>query len=235
MNHTIEQHFQVDYHYQILFTQQLFNPANQLLVEVITRQGKRKPAKVAVVVDAGVATTHPNLVREIEAFCQHNEADLQLSLPPLVVTGGESTKNTFQEVERVLELINDGKIDRHAFVIAIGGGAVLDMAGFAAGIGHRGIGIIRVPTTVLAQNDAGVGVKNSINYFGKKNFLGTFAPPIAVINDASFLATLDDRQWRAGISEAIKVALIKDLDFFEWIEENAGRLANRELESMQYL
>lgn len=112
---------------------------------------------------------------------------------------------------------------------------MLDMVGFAAAIAHRGIRHIRIPTTVLSQNDSGVGVKNGINAYGKKNFLGTFSPPAAVINDLAFLETLDDRDWRSGISEAIKVALIKDKGFFQWIVENAPALAERDMDAMSYL
>lgn len=235
MTKTIKQEFSIAYQYQIYFTEALFASSNTLLVDIMEQTDNRLPAKLGVVVDAGVAQHHPKLVQQIIDYSQQHNAKISLCGAPLVVPGGEDSKNTFQYVNEVLELINAEQIDRHAFIMAIGGGAVLDMVGFAAAIGHRGIGIIRVPTTVLSQNDSGVGVKNSINYFGKKNFLGTFAPPIAVINDAQFLSTLDDRQWRGGISEAIKVALIKDLDFFEWIEEHAVALANRSLEPMQYL
>jgi 3-dehydroquinate synthase len=206
-----------------------------MLPEILKSSGTGKSVKTVVVMDDGVAAHHPLLTEEISAFFTVHAASLSLCAAPLLVTGGEATKNSLTDVEKVLHLINDAKVDRHAFIIAIGGGAVLDMVGFAASIGHRGIGIIRVPTTVLSQNDSGVGVKNSVNFFGKKNFLGTFAPPVAVINDSDFLLTLDDRHWRAGISEAIKVALIKDRRFFEWIETNVSRLSNREMEPMQYL
>src|SRR5690606_2130347 len=131
--------------------------------------------------------------------------------------------------------INDNRICRHSFVIAIGGGAVIDMVGYAAAIAHRGVKLIRIPTTVLSQNDSAVGVKNSINIFGKKNFLGTFAPPYAIINDHFFLTTLEQRDWISGIAEAIKVALIKDDVFFADIEKNCEKLRDREMEAMQYL
>src|SRR6187402_1345070 len=108
---------------------------------------------------------------------------------------------------------------------AVGGGAVLDAAGFAAAIFHRGVRHIRCPTTVLAQADSGVGVKNAINAFGLKNLLGTFAPPFAVINDSAFLDKLPARDKRAGIAEAVKVALIRDADFFTWLEAEAEALA----------
>jgi 3-dehydroquinate synthase len=112
---------------------------------------------------------------------------------------------------------------------------VLDVSGYAAAVSHRGIRHIRIPTTVLSQNDSGIGVKNGINYFGKKNFLGTFSPPVAVFNDDIFLTTLSDRNWRSGIAEAIKVALIKNADFFGWLEKNSDQLVERNMEAMNYL
>jgi 3-dehydroquinate synthase len=109
---------------------------------------------------------------------------------------------------------------------------MLDMVGYASAIAHRGVKHIRIPTTVLSQNDSGVGVKNGVNFHGKKNFLGTFAPPVAVFNDSFFLTTLSDRDWRSGIAEAIKVALIKDLPFFDWLENNVKSLAERNEKAM---
>jgi 3-dehydroquinate synthase len=120
-------------------------------------------------------------------------------------------------------------------VAAIGGGAVLDVVGYAAATAHRGIRLIRIPTTVLAQDDSAVGVKNGVNAFGKKNFLGTFAPPFAVINDVGFLATLSDRDWRSGISEAIKVAIVRDPAFFAAIEADAAKLVARDAAAMERL
>jgi 3-dehydroquinate synthase len=138
-------------------------------------------------------------------------------------------------LDKVLDAIHQHGIDRQSFVIAIGGGALLDMVGYASSISHRGIRHIRIPTTVLSQNDSGIGVKNSINAFGKKNYFGCFTPPFAVLNDFEFLKTLDDRDWRGGISEAIKVALIKDETFFRLIVQNASALAQREMLPMQQL
>ena len=155
--------------------------------------------------------------------------------PILVVQGGEESKNDLKEFQKVLDLVNEAGIDRQSYIIAIGGGAVLDMVGFAASIAHRGVKHIRIPTTVLAQNDSGVGVKNGINAFGKKNFLGAFNPPVAVINDLNFLNTLSDRDWIAGISEAIKVALIKDKSFFESLQRDSARLVSRDAEAMYSL
>jgi 3-dehydroquinate synthase len=138
-------------------------------------------------------------------------------------------------VTTVQEAIHRLRICRHSYVLAIGGGAVLDMVGYAAATAHRGVRLIRVPTTVLSQNDAGIGVKNGFNAFGKKNFLGTFAPPVAVLDDAQFLTTLTLRDWRSGISEAIKVALLEDSEFFGWIEREAARLVARDMQAMSDL
>ncbi len=148
---------------------------------------------------------------------------------------GEAAKNDPTLVEKIHQIIERVGLCRHSYVLAIGGGAVIDLAGYAAATAHRGIRLVRIPTTVLAQNDSAVGVKNGINAFGKKNFLGTFAPPVAVLNDFDFLTTLGDRDWRAGIAEAVKVALIKDSEFFEFIRDRANDLAQRDSEAMEQL
>lgn len=190
--------------------------------------------KIFFVLDEGVTNHHPQLKDAIKTyFQQHNE--VQLIPEILVVPGGEASKNNTALFDELIAAVNTYGIDRHSFIAAIGGGAVLDLVGYASAVAHRGIKHIRIPTTVLSQNDSGIGVKNGINYQGKKNFLGTFAPPAAVFNDEQFLLTLNERDWRSGISEAIKVALIKDLSFFEWIEDHAERLAARNMDSMNYL
>src|SRR5690606_26760740 len=147
----------------------------------------------------------------------------------------QSLKTPQSSVDRISESVGRYGIDRHSSIMAIGGGAVLDAVGYAAAVAHRGIRHLRVPTTVLSQNDSGMGVKNGINYRGKKNFLGTFSPPVAVFNDNLFLLTLGDREWVSGISEAGMVALIKDAAFFDWIEAHAERLRSSDSEAMDYL
>ncbi|HEU0165517.1 MAG TPA: 3-dehydroquinate synthase, partial [Thermomicrobiales bacterium] len=144
-------------------------------------------------------------------------------------------KNDHSSVDTIQRAINDHGIDRHSYVIAVGGGALLDMVGYAAATAHRGVRLIRIPTTVLSQDDSGVGVKNSVNAFGKKNFLGTFAPPFAVIDDMALLLRLPDREWLGGIAEAVKVSLLKDASFFHYIEEHAGDLVARDAETMRWL
>src|SRR5205085_1421109 len=100
---------------------------------------------------------------------------------------------------------------------------------------HRGCRLIRMPTTVLAQNDAGVGVKNGVNFQGRKNFVGSFAPPFAVINDYDFLRTLPARDMRAGMAEAVKVATIKDADFLSWLHKERRALGAFAPEAVEYM
>lgn len=230
MNTILEQTFSVPFRYPVCFTEDLFDPKNTILADVL--RGERIP-KVLFVIDSGVADTHPQLIQQIKAYSETFKAVFSVATEPIVVVGGEACKNDETLYKQIVEATHLYGIDRHSYIAVIGGGAVLDMVGFAAAISHRGIRLIRIPTTVLSQNDSAVGVKNSINAFGKKNYLGTFTPPNAVLNDFNFLKTLEDRDWRAGISEAIKVALIKDLSFFEWLEANAEALANREMEPMK--
>ncbi|MGF1515974.1 MAG: 3-dehydroquinate synthase [Elainellaceae cyanobacterium] len=234
----IQQNVTVQFSYGVHFTTGLFRPENPLLAQVLageTFAGGQAPRKIAAVVDNGVDAAHPHLLKHIQAYGERYSAVLALQGQPIVLPGGEASKNNPALVEQLHQTFERAKLCRHSYVVAVGGGALLDMVGYAAATAHRGIRLIRVPTTVLAQNDSGVGVKNSVNAFGKKNFLGTFAPPYAVINDRQFLTTLDDRDWRSGMAEAVKVALVKDAGFFQWIEGAASDLAHRNTEAMQYL
>jgi 3-dehydroquinate synthetase len=230
MNTILEQTFSVPFRYPVCFTEDLFDPRNTILADVL--RGERVP-KVLFVIDSGVVDSHPHLIQQIKTYSETFKAVFTLATEPILVAGGEGCKNDETLYQQIVEATHLHGIDRHSYIAVIGGGAVLDMVGFAAAVSHRGIRLIRIPTTVLSQNDSAVGVKNSINAFGKKNYLGTFTPPNAVLNDFNFLKTLNDRDWRAGISEAIKVALIQDLSFFEWLEENATALAQREMEPMK--
>ncbi len=229
----IEQRFSVEYQYRLHFTRDLFSPENDQLAEIIRSYKPEGTTKLLFVLDDGVAAAFPGLHDKIQAWCRLNEATDFREI--ITVAGGEEVKNDDRYVEEVLKAIDRNHICRHSFVIVIGGGAVIDMAGYAATIAHRGVKLIRVPTTVLSQNDAAVGVKNGINYFGKKNFIGTFAVPYAIINDADFLTTLEQRDWIAGVSEGVKVSLIKDHDFFEFIERHAADFPARKPDIMQEL
>ncbi|MFS4416843.1 3-dehydroquinate synthase [Maribacter sp. 2307ULW6-5] len=231
---TIKQSFSVPYTYQLYFTAGVFNADNPLFTNLIKGYRSAGRTKLLFVLDDGLGAHHGELAEKIAAYTSKNSAHLDHA-DTITVLGGERAKEGNTQVELVLKAINENAICRHSFVVAIGGGAVIDMVGYAAAIAHRGVKLIRVPTTVLAQNDAAVGVKNSVNVFGKKNFLGTFAPPHAIINDREFLDTLEQRDWISGIAEAIKVALLKDEAFFAYIEQHAINLKNREMEPMQYV
>ena len=232
---TIQQAFQVQFTYGVHFTEGLFKPENKTLINVLQRDRSTASRKVLFVVDSGVAAAHPRLLQEIAAYAAQHADEIRLVAEPIIIQGGEDAKNDPALLNQLVEAVNTFGVCRHSYLIAIGGGALLDLAGFAAAIAHRGIRHVRIPTTVLAQNDSGVGVKNGINSFNKKNFLGTFAPPFAVINDSNFLLTLEDRDWRSGISEAIKVALIKDAAFYTSLKQNAAKLAARDMAAMQDL
>ncbi|MEL7009959.1 MAG: 3-dehydroquinate synthase [Cyanobacteria bacterium J06588_4] len=230
---SIQQKVQVNFTYGVHFTRGLFNLDNPLLSEVVG--ANNKPKSIIVAVDAGVLEQHPQLVDQIKAYTSQFSEKLKLAARPIIVPGGEAAKNDPLLINQIQIVIEQVGLCRHSYVLAIGGGAVVDMVGYAAATAHRGVRLIRIPTTILAQNDSGVGVKNGVNAFGKKNFLGTFAPPAAVLNDFDFLTTLSDRDWRSGIAEAVKVALIKDKDFFEFISNNAAKLAQRDAKAMEQL
>lgn len=231
----LKQQFQVAFSYDVHFTEGLFNADNALIRDVLAQDGGAEPRKIFFVVDDGVAAQHPQLIGAITNYVDAHADAMQLSGPITLIPGGEQCKNEPALVQQLLDAVNAYHIDRHSYFVGIGGGAVLDLVGYVASVAHRGIRHIRIPTTVLSQNDSGIGVKNSVNAFGKKNFLGNFSPPYAVLNDFEFLLTLEDRDWRGGIAEALKVGLIKDAKFFAFIQGNASKLAARDMPAMQYL
>ncbi|MGO1520837.1 MAG: 3-dehydroquinate synthase [Sphingobacterium sp.] len=235
MQQRLEQRFNIEYRYDVYFSEDLFAQVNDLFKNYLsTANAHSFKQKLLFVIDSGVLESHPRLWGQLTNY--HLELENIVPIPePLVIPGGELCKNDPAHLESIIQAVDQHGIDRHSYVVAIGGGAVLDLVGFAATIAHRGLKHIRIPTTVLAQNDSGVGVKNAVNYKGKKNFLGAFNPPQAVFNDYSFLQSLDDRSWLSGISEAIKVALIKDAPFLNWMEENTAQLRDRNSPAMKEL
>jgi 3-dehydroquinate synthase len=230
---TIHQRVRTEFHYPVHFTRAVFQAHNTVFRDLIA--SARGTKRVLFVVDQGVCAPDRNLPQQIESYCRAHSNMIESVAAPIVVPGGEGVKNTDEYVNLIREAVNKYGICRHSFIAVVGGGAVLDMAGYAAATSHRGIRLIRLPSTVLAQNDSGLGVKTSVNRFGKKNFLGTFTSPFAVINDFDLLESLPDRDWRSGTAEAVKVALIKDKRFFEWIEQAAPELARRKSAAMERL
>ncbi|XSG82127.1 MAG: 3-dehydroquinate synthase [Methyloligella sp. ZOD6] len=225
------QQFQVAFEYPVYFTRDLFAPGNSTFSGLIRHLGGQGKAKLAIFVDDGVLREMPDLIRRIRSFGAQaddeasDQASFEIVGDIMPLRGGEQAKNEPGLVAELQKKLVELGLDRHSYVVAIGGGAVLDLVGYAAATTHRGIRHIRVPTTVLAQNDSGVGVKNGVNAFDIKNLLGSFAPPAAVINDSAFIDVLPGRDKRAGMSEAVKVALIRDGAFFEWLEETVEDLA----------
>jgi 3-dehydroquinate synthase len=230
---SIERTITVSFQHRIYFTRSVFSPENRLLAELLSSASVS--AKAIVVIDQGVAQVFPKLADEVTRYFSTGPGVARLVQPPLLVPGGEAAKKNRDVVDEIHRQIERSGICRHSYLIAIGGGAVLDAAGFAAATAHRGVRHIRIPTTTLSQADGGVGVKNGINAFGKKNFIGTFAPPFAVINDSNFLTALPPAEKRGGLIEAIKVALIRDAAFFAEIERAAEDLARFEPDAMEHV
>jgi 3-dehydroquinate synthase len=210
----------------VYFTKDSFSTKNDTLAEILQPNREGIKTKALIFVDEGIIDGNPNLIEHISSYFRSREDRLNLVCSPEFIRGGEPAKNDWSLVEKIWELLNRHSMCRHSYVIVIGGGAALDLVGFAASTAHRGVRLIRFPTTTLSQGDGGVGVKNGVNYFGKKNWIGTFSVPDAVVNDFTFLLGLPHVQKRAGYVEAIKVALIRDRSFFEFIEENAKALAS---------
>lgn len=209
----------VTFKHRIVFTRDAFAPGNVALGEILEEGGGRR---VMAVIESNVAAAWPLLANQVQAYLEATGLDLRAVD---VLPGGEVVKADDSLVRRIWERIDSCHIDRHSFLIAIGGGAFLDAVGYAAATAHRGVRLVRFPTTTLSQDDSGVGVKCAINHFGKKNWVGSFGVPFAVVNDFAFLHSQDEATRRAGLIEAVKVALVKDAEFFHWIEANVEGLA----------
>lgn len=225
------QRFAVPYEFPVVFTEGVFDPGNPALREVLCRLEPHKRHRVVVFVDDSLS----GHLGKIEEYAAHHRDVIELACPPIAMPGGEKIKSELHFVESAQQTLFDLHIDRHSFVVAVGGGALLDAIGLVAATTHRGVRHVRIPTTVLAQNDSGVGVKNGVNLRGVKNFVGTFAPPFAVLNDLRFILTLPERDRIAGMAEAVKVALIRDAEFFGWIERHMDDLATFERPAMAYM
>jgi 3-dehydroquinate synthase len=226
--------FSVDFSFPVRFTRDAFAADNAVLAELMRPAPDAPVARAVVYVDAAVLAARPTLPRDIHAwFAARADDRIALAAAPEAIDGGEAAKDGLRVVERVARTCVDLGICRHSYVIIIGGGAVLDAVGLAASLVHRGIRQIRLPTTTLGQCDAGLGVKNAVNCFGIKNLLGTFTPPWAVVDDGRFLESQDERTWRAGLAEAVKVAVIKDAAFLARIAELAPSLRARSLDALE--
>lgn len=229
-----QQKIDVSWEFPVVFTHHLFDPSNTALRDAILRMGENRKHRVIAYIDSHVLKGSPELATSVREYCSRHSDVITLAIDPQIIPGGEASKNDFRLIEGLLRQLLELRMDRQSFVIAIGGGAALDAVGFAAALVHRGLRLIRVPSTVLGQNDAGVGVKNAVNYLGK-NAIGTFAPPFAVMNDFELLRTLPDRDWLCGVAEAFKVAIIRDAGFFTDLHRNAEKFPARDFEVMKDL
>lgn len=219
--------------HRLIFTRDVFAPENSVLADHLTLREPGETVRALVFWDAGLESAFPGMGEKIARWFAARSDRIRLESAPIAVPGGEAAKNDFRQLEQVWSAINAAGLCRHSYVLAIGGGAMLDMVGFAAATAHRGIPVVRLPTTSLSQGDGGVGVKNGINFFGKKNWLGAFVVPHAVVNDLTFLHGLPLRARRAGLIEAVKVALIRDAKFFEFIAARVDALAKCEPEPFE--
>ena len=231
----IERQIDVTYRHQVRFTEQVFSPGNLTLRDTLADEKTGRTHKALVVMDEALCRAQPGFAEHVKEYFDRHSDRLNLVCNPMQFEGGERTKNSYFHVSEIHSKIEMHHIDRHSYVIAVGGGALLDMVGLASSTAHRGVRHVRIPSTTLSQADSGVGVKNGINAFGKKNFIGAFAPPYAVINDFDLLSSLSDRDKRNGYIEAVKVALIRDREFFDWIETNTKPLADFSPEPMRQL
>lgn len=219
--------FAVQFRHRLRLTHDVLGRETEVLADLLEPSGDQLP-RVQFWLDEAVFQANPDLKQQLSAFGRRYADRLQVVGQPQLVPGGEAVKNDVHLIERMLKVFNHYDLDRRSYVVVIGGGAVLDAVGFAVAIAHRGLRLVRLPTTTLAQADSGVGVKNSINLFSKKNWLGTFAVPWGVINDRRLIESLSDRDFRCGFSEAVKVSLLKEPAFFQTICDRATEIAGRQ-------
>lgn len=204
--------------YDIIVGQRLLAKAGTYLGELT------RAKRVAIVTDDRVARLHlPALEAGLQGFTTH----------PIILPAGEGTKN-FHHLERLLDTLLEIGLTRQDVVIALGGGVIGDLVGFAAAILKRGMHFIQVPTTLLAMVDSSVGGKTAINTKAGKNLVGAFHQPIAVWADLDLLATLPERELHAGYAEIMKYGLINSAPFFSWCEENGAKLLAGDKEAQGY-
>ncbi|MFM1821759.1 MAG: 3-dehydroquinate synthase [Planctomycetota bacterium] len=215
--------------HRVRFTRGALDPANPTLRDLLAIDPHARARRMVVVADEGFVAATPSFERDLRAYAAAHSETFPAIVSFETAPGGEAAKESMAVADRVNELVERHAIDRKSFVLAAGGGALLDAAGFGAATAHRGVRLVRFATTVLAQDDAAMGVKNGVNRFGKKNFTGAFAVPFAVVCDESWLETLPPAVFRAGFSEAVKIALLKDPAFFARIERDATRIARGDL------
>lgn len=206
--------------YPIVIGKRLLASAPAYLQEVLPR------ARFAIVADEAVRNYADDLARRLA------EGGLLIG-DICFVPSGEASKG-FPQLERVCGALLDMGIERGHGVIALGGGVVGDLAGFAAAIVKRGVTLVQIPTTLLAQVDSSVGGKTGINARQGKNLIGSFHQPSLVIEDLDTLETLPEREFRAGYAEIVKYGALGNAEFFEWLEHNGAKVLARDEAALTY-
>jgi 3-dehydroquinate synthase len=225
---TLDLPFSVPWVHRLRFTDDVFGTQQEILADLLA-PAEGDVARAQFWVDANLDAANPELRPAIRRFSQTHCQRLVCVGDVQVIPGGEGVKNDLQVVQQALQAFNEAHLDRRSYIVAIGGGAMLDAIGFAAAIAHRGLRLVRLPSSTLGQGDSGVGVKNGVNLFRKKNWLGTFAAPWAVINDTKLLESLSDRDFVSGFSECVKVALLKDAGLLDNLCTSASRIRRRDM------
>ena len=196
--------------YKILIGSNILKQSGELILSVLSRK------KVAIISDSVVAKLYlSNLEESLER--------VGIETCSIFISPGESSKD-WLNLERLVEWLILNQIEREDTIIALGGGVIGDIAGFAAAILRRGVSVVQIPTSLLAQVDSSVGGKTGINSVNGKNLIGAFHQPRLVLSDISVLNSLNDRDFLSGYAEVVKYGLLCDADFFNWLEENSNNI-----------
>ncbi len=182
-------------------------------------------SQVLIVTNENVAPLYLKLIEDSLSKINHDV---------LILPDGESTKS-LDSLNQIITCLMEKKYSRTCILIALGGGVIGDLTGFAAACYQRGVKFIQIPTTLLAQVDSSVGGKTAVNHPLGKNMIGAFYQPCAVLADTNVLSTLPEREFSAGLAEVIKYGLIRDKPFYEWLEENIGLVIKRDNEALTYI
>ncbi|RNC97254.1 sedoheptulose 7-phosphate cyclase [Lysinibacillus halotolerans] len=210
LNNKITANYKKEFSYDVYFEDDMFNIKNPLIKQVTNNR------KLIIIMSKTVERLYYD---KIMNYFQFNNFDYSV----LTIETGEENK-TLQNIENIVSFCNQKNADRKTILIGIGGGILLDMVGFAASMVRRKLDYIRIPTTLVGQIDAGIGIKTGVNFEKKKNYIGSFYPPIACLNDISFLYTLSELNIICGLAEIIKMGIIVDKSLILLIEANKESL-----------
>lgn len=219
--------------YAVRFSKDCLSPQNGDLAELLRSREPFRRQRAVFVVDAGLAAVQPRAVEAAAAYADSHKANIVAACPPIVVEGGETVKSRPEICDWLRARFVGAGLDSQSHVVVIGGGALLDAAGFAAATLRRAPRVTRVPTTLLAQASGALSPRCAVNALGRKDALAAFQAPFGVLLDPKFLSPLPDREKRAGLAEIIRTALCGDADFFHWIADHQKQLANLDKRTLE--